>query len=381
MTPARRVALACAAVAVAVSGVAVIASISIRQWRPSALVRMSGSEPMAALARETDPSFAFVPPEGHYDGVYFYAIARDPLARGEAHHLIDRAAYRYGHAGYGWLAWLASGGRAPAVPAALLGLGLAGAAVAAAAASLLSRELGWSGWGGLLVALNPGIVYATTVDTSEPVGLAVLALALVAWLRAKHGRAGAWLVAACLMKEPFLLVPAGLAVWEGIEWARGRRGPDVGRRLAALAAGPVAFGIWYLYLRGRFGVWPFTQEARDFLTAPFAGWVETFRLAAGLGVQGFDRMQLGTASVPLLAAIGGALALGAVRAVRPRTPIDPVFLLLALLMFCLNWLALLYPKDLIRELAAPLALLPAVLAGRRPVPRAERPPAAAPVAP
>src|SRR5207248_2841420 len=84
----------------------------------TALVHLSGGDPLSRLVTR---SFSFVPGDAHYDGVYFYAIARDPLARGIAHKLIDSSAYRYGHPGYGWLAWLASaGGRPGAIPYALV---------------------------------------------------------------------------------------------------------------------------------------------------------------------------------------------------------------------------------------------------------------------
>jgi hypothetical protein len=109
--------VACAAVALAISSVVVIATISAFAWNPSVLVRMSGTEPLAAVARSTDPSFVFVEPGAHYDGVYFYAIARDPFALGPEHTRIDHSTYHYGHAAYGWLAWLLSGGQPGLVPA------------------------------------------------------------------------------------------------------------------------------------------------------------------------------------------------------------------------------------------------------------------------
>ncbi len=233
MTRTRRIALGCSAIAVAVCGVAVAASLSVRDWHLSALVRMSGSEPMAGPARATDPGFAFVNPQAHYDGVYFYAIARDPFARGEAHTLIDRPAYRYGHAGYGWLAWLVTAGRAGAIPAALLALSLAGVAIAGYAGSLLAAELGWSPWGGLVVAFTPGIVLATTVDTSEPLALAATLLALLAWMRGRRGWGAAALAAACFIKEPLLLVAVGIGVWEVTVWME-TRAPDLGRRILPL---------------------------------------------------------------------------------------------------------------------------------------------------
>ena len=75
------VALACALAAVATSLLACFASQDGR-FSPSALVKLSRAEPMAAVARASDPSFAFVNPVEHYDGVYYYVMARDPLLHG-----------------------------------------------------------------------------------------------------------------------------------------------------------------------------------------------------------------------------------------------------------------------------------------------------------
>jgi hypothetical protein len=336
---------------------------------------MSGLEPMAQLARKTDPGFAFVDVQAHYDGVYFYAIARDPFARGLAHSKIDRAAYRYAHAGYGWLAGLASGGRPEALPAALLAVGLAAAGVAGFAASRVSAELGHTPWGGLVVALSPGVVFAATADTSEPLALAVGALALLAWLRGRRGWAAIAIAACCFVKEPLLAIPAGLAAWELVSWFR-TRAAGLWRRIIPLAIGPVLYAAWYVYLRATFGVWPFHQEGNDFLTWPLVGWWDSLRRAANLAVGSFEGMQTGHASVALLVVVGALLLIGVVRAVRIATPLDPVFLLGAVLVFCLNWYGVLYPKDLLREVAVPMALLPAVIAARR-HPGLARPPSAA----
>jgi hypothetical protein len=359
------IALTCAGVAIATSAIAVAPNLAVQDWRLSALVRMSPVEPMAAVARKADPNFAFVSPDGHYDGVYFYAIARDPLALGEEHLLIDRPGYRYGHAGFGWLAWLFSGGGRPsAIPAALLALNLLGIAAAAVGASLLAREFGWTGWGGLAVALHPGLVYAVSVDTGEPIGMAIMTLALLAWKRARLGLAAVGFVALCLMKEPYVLVPAGVAAFEGIQWFRNRRAANLIKKAAAVAIGPIAFGFWYFYLRTRFGHWPFT-EAHDIVSLPIVGWVDTFRQAAEKGLGPHDQMQLGAGAIPILAVVVVAFLLGLWRAIRLRTWLDTIFILYMLLASMLNWLALLYPKDLPRELAVPLLLLPAVLATPR----------------
>lgn len=356
-----RIALACAAVALGVGGLAVVATLAVHRWQPSILVRMSVSEPIAELARATDLSFAFVNPSAHYDGVYFYAVARDPLALGIEHDLIDKAAYRYGHPGYGWLAWLLSFGQPRLVPLALLVIGLASIATAAAATSLLSKALGWSAWGGLVVPFNPGLVYAVTADTSEPVGAAALGLTLLAWLHGRRSRVAGLLILLCLIKEIFLVVPLGLAAWEAIGVIRRRTTPEW-RHLAALLPGPFAFVLWQAYVRARFGVWSFS-EGEALLDLPLAGWSDTFSRAAAMGTEGFDQMQLGQVGVPLLAVTGAVLATGLVRALQLRTFLDPVYILFALSAFCLNWLNLLYPKDLIRALAIPLCLLPAALLG------------------
>ena len=365
MDPDKRIALWCAAIAVATACVAIAASLAVQDGKLSALVRMSASEPMAELAREAYPGFRFVHREAHYDGVYFYAIARDPFATGEAHRRIDAAAYRYGHAGYGWLAWIASAGQASAVPAALVAIGLAGIGAGGYAASRLARELGRSAWGGLVVALSPGLMYAITADTSEPVAVAATALALLAWRRKQWGRAGVALVAGCLIKEPLLLLPAGLAVWELIRYLRGERTPDLIKRGAAILAGPAAFGAWAIYLRSVFGTWPFSHPTDSFLAFPFTGWWDTLKRAAQLASGPFQASQIGNASVALIIVTGTVLLIGAVRAGRLRSELDPFFLMYALLIFSLNWLGILYPKDLIRETVIPIALAPAVIAGLR----------------
>ncbi|HLM34788.1 MAG TPA: hypothetical protein VK278_03315 [Gaiellaceae bacterium] len=370
LTRDRRIAAACALAALATSGFAVLASIAPHGWSTSVLVRMADVEPLARLASQSDPNFRFVSPGAHFDGVYFYAIARDPLARGEAHELIDRSAYRYGHVGYGWLAWLFSLGRGETVPGALLTVNLFALAAAAFASSLISRDYGWTPWGGLAIAFSPGILYTVTVDTSEPLGVAAIALALLAWIRGRWGPAAVALVAACLIKEPFVVVPASLALWEAIEWARARRPSDLGRRAAALAAGPLAFAAWQVYLRATFGELSFSGGREETTLLPFTGWWDTLDKAATLGVGDFGASQFGLAQVPLLVAAGGFVLLGVFLALRVRTPFDTLYLFLAVILFSLTWRGLLFPKDLIRHLAVPIAVAPAVFAAAlRPPPR------------
>lgn len=356
------VALWCATVAVLVALVPVTVAVQRAGWRPSVLVRMQPDDDVAVVAREADPEFQFVA-EAHYDGVYFYAIAIDPFATGRTHELIDRAAYRYGHAGYGWLGWLLSLGRAQAVPMALLAIGLTALGVAAAATSRLSSALGWTPWAGLAIAFNPGLLYSLTALTSEPLGAALVALALLAWVRGRYGWGAAAAAAACLVKEPFVLVPAGLALWEAGRWLAHRDLGTALKRIALLSIGPVLFACWYVYIRLQFGEWSFEATEGFFAVPPF-GWLEAMGHAADMARGKALVSQLGAPAGPLLAAIGAALICGIVRAVWVRTPVAVVFVLLTLLALALRPLGVLFPKDALRELSIPLMLLPLVLAAK-----------------
>ena len=324
----------------------------------TALLHVAEKDTIASIV---PGNVAYVPADAHYDGVYFYAIARDPLGRGEAHTLIDRASYHYGHPGYGWLTWLASGGGIPgAVPAALLAMTLLGLGVAAGAASVLARDVGMSPWWGLSVAVNPGLLLAVAVDTSETMGVAFALLALLAWSRERWLAAGVLIALGCFMKEPLLFVPAGLLVGEVLRRRAGAEPDAASARSVALATGPVLYFGWVLYCRHVFGVFPSSQISQ--LSAPISGWLDTLRQADGL-VRSTD-FQSGMTTQALLLAVGAALALGLVRALRTRTSVALVFVPIAALAFCTNWNVLLYPKDLIRTVALPLALLPFVLGAR-----------------
>src|SRR6476646_349813 len=114
MFPGRLIPLACAVVALAAAGAGVVASLHWQSWDTSALVRMHGNLPLARLAVRDDPSFRWRRESGFYDGAYCYAIARDPVATGEAHRLLNEAPYYWGHPAYGWLAGsrARAGGRA-----------------------------------------------------------------------------------------------------------------------------------------------------------------------------------------------------------------------------------------------------------------------------
>jgi hypothetical protein len=349
----RLIPLVCGLAALASAGTAVVVELRSQQWDTTALVRMHDNLPLARLALQDDASFRLRHQSGFYDGAFFYAIARDPLATGRAHRLLDEAPYYWGHPGYGWLASLASGGRPGGVPDALLAVGLLSMALAGAGASILARALGWTPWGGLVVALNPGLVYAVAADTSEPLGAALLVGGLAAYSRGRRGWALGLLAALCLVKEPLVLVPLAIAAWE--LWRR---------RPPWTAAAVVPAVLWWLYVRIHLGAFPFGQGSSR-LSPPFVGWKRALVDAASQSWNpGIDTSQMGQAAVPLIIVVALAMLVAAVRALRLRSVVDPAYLALAALYACIVSTGVQYPKDLIRELAPVLTLLPLALVAR-----------------
>jgi len=294
----RAIAAACAAAAVATCLAAAFAVMAPFDFEPSALVHVGAAEPMAGVARATDPSFVLVPEQSHYDGVYYYAIARDPLARGREHKLIDRGSYRYGHPGFGWLAWLASAGQAKPLPYVMLAVALACVAIAAAVASLLAADLSLSPWWGLVVAVNPGLIFAVTELTSEAAGVAALLLSIFLWRRERRLLAAVALTAACLVKEQFLVVPIALAIYEIVWWIRRRRAGTIVSagwllvRIAPLAAAPLIYLAWFAYVWWEFVFSP-VDQGKDIVGIPFTGWVRTFERAGDFVYADFSTSQIG----------------------------------------------------------------------------------------
>jgi hypothetical protein len=378
MKPHLRVAIACALAAMSTAGLAAGSAIASVGGKSTVLVRMSSAEPMAALARETDPTFSFVQPEDHYDGAYFYAIARDPFATGDEHNLIDQAPYRYSHGGYGLLAWLLSFGRISMIPNVLLILNLIGMGAAAALMSAIAVRYGRSGWWGLVIALSPGLIYAVTADTAEPVAIAFAAAGVLAWANKQRVSAAALLSIAVLCKEPMLVVPAGLLVWELLSWRRARASSLSWPGIASILAPAVVFVGWQAYLWSRFHeVAVFAGKQNLMFWPPFKGWVDAIRFANSYTLQGFDRMSYATVSLALIVVFAGVLIVGSARALWMRSPFAPMFLLLFVLDFFVTWYLLFFPKDLLRWSSIPLAVLPGVfldLRAERPIEGGTRPP-------
>ena len=143
---------------------------------------------------------------------------------------------------------------------------------------------------------------------------------------------------------------------------RGSSGARAAPPLVALAVVPAA--LWWIYLRIHLGAFPFGQGSER-LAAPFAGWKRACSTRRrSRGTRQSTRRRLGEAAVPLIIVVGLAILIAGVYALRLRTAVDPAFLAIAPLYACITPNGVQYPKDLIRELALVLTLLPFVLATR-----------------
>ncbi len=176
------------------------------------------------------------------DGQTFALIAADPLGLDEGWQL-TQPVYRYGRAGFGWLAWLASLGQEQWVP---YGLAIAGATAVVGTflvAMRLRPRLGVRAW---LIAFNPAVLIAFAGDTAEALGILAAAWAMAT---------GRWWASAALgvIRPTFLVAFVGR--WRLLLWG-------------ALSAAGLGL-LWIL----RFG--PDLDQYGGGLTLPFHGYIES----------------------------------------------------------------------------------------------------------
>jgi hypothetical protein len=343
----------CAAIAAVLTMLVAIPLLRPVGWNLSALPHVAGpATPMGRKALEIDPSFHVV--SGGYDGQFYWGIAVDPLARGYVHQRFDNAPYRYGHPLLGWVGWAISLGKPRWVPAALFITCFLSMLAAAFVASRFAQERGRSGWEGLAIALNPGLLFAATHDLTEPLSAALLFGGLLAYARGRRVVAVVAFALLVLSKEQFALVPAGVALWELIRGARRLR------TVALLAASGIPAVVWWIYARAQLGAW-FTRGAWA-IDTPFAGWKRTI-LDAGAWSYSSDYYQFlsGEATLVVVVSLLAVFAITAVRAARIRTPLEVVYLLLAALTVCLVWDATYILRDALRNVSIILALVPFVV--------------------
>jgi len=328
--------------AVAVAVAVMAPTLRSAGWSLTILPRVDSTTRLGASARSLDPGFRTVHP-GAYDGQFYWGIAVDPLATGAVHHDFDKASYRYGHPLYGWLGWILSAGQARAAAAALAIVGLASLFAVATLATTLGLARGGSGWQGVVVALNPGLISSAAHDLAEPLAAFLLLGALAAHERGR--RAFAWILLALLplAKEPLLLVLGAVLVWEVVRGQRAAAGIYLTAALPALA--------WWVYARVQLGAWFTTGDTA--LGSPFVGWWRGLSAAATSAVN-----DTGVAALIVLIAL---LLVAAARALRLRSTVDYTYLGLAAVAACLAPNATVAFTTALRNTAFLVLLLPFVL--------------------
>jgi hypothetical protein len=341
-------ALACGILAVALTAAAMIPTLRNADWSLTALPRVDSQTKLGTVARAIDPGFRTVHP-GAYDGQFYWGVAVDPLATGQAHTSFDKASYRYGHPLYGWLGWLFSAGWARAAPAALAAIGLVSMFVAAAVAATLGLRRGRSGWEGLFVALNVGLISAAANDLAEPLAAALLLGALASIVGGRRSLAWISLALLPLAKEPLLVVSVAVVAWE--------LGQHRVRRAGLYATAVIPALLWWTYTRVHLGAWFTTGDTA--LGLPLAGWWHTL---FGVNVR---HEHARSVVVAILVSMIIVIALAAVRAIRRRGPVDLVYLALAAIAVCLAPNATLEFTTALRNTAFLIVLIPFVIAAPR----------------
>jgi hypothetical protein len=360
----KAVPLLCGALALGLTVITLIPILRPVGWSLTALPRVSTPDtPMGERAHAIDPNFHTV--ERAYDGQFNWGIAIDPLARGYIHQRFDNAPYRYGHPLYGWLGWLLSGDMSRAVPAALLAVSLISMFAAGALAARLGQLLGGSGWEGLFVALNPGLIYSATHDLTEPLSAALMFAGLLAYFRDRRWVAAVWFALLILSKEQFAFVPAGLALWDLLRSSRRIA------NAAVLASSILPACVWWIYVHHQLGN-SFLSDKGVF-GFPLAGWRRTL-VDSGVWsyATGYYQFLLGESTLAVVVPMLALLTIAGVRALRFRTPIDAVYLLLGVLVACLGFNSTFILRDSFRIVAVLLTLVPFVIVsmprGRDPAP-------------
>jgi hypothetical protein len=108
------------------------------------------------------------------DGQAYALVGIDPTGQTLADG-IREAGYRFARAGYGWATWAVSLGKPELVPYALAIVGALSVVAVLGVAIRLRPSLGPRVW---LIVFNPALFIGFAADTSEPMGILLLAVAL-----------------------------------------------------------------------------------------------------------------------------------------------------------------------------------------------------------
>jgi hypothetical protein len=342
---------------------AVAVTVAVTAWFMAATAARHDYDPTTWIVAGTDfaatsrvPADAVRLRGSGYDGQFYYALARDPLALDPATRAaIDTPAYRAQRVLLPALAWAASGGGSTgALEWAIPALNLAGAALLALAVALIARGRGAPAWFGVGAGLLLGVLLAALRDLTEPLALAALALAILARERSRPAAWGALAAAACLGRESLAIAVAAILLVDLVQ----RRWPLAAAGAAALAA---AAG-WQLWLRAHLGTAGVMSGGPDTFSAPLEGPLHHIRV--------LDRLDLlthrsGLWALAFMALTALACAWGVAAALRDRDDIAAAFVAL-LVLFALSGPPVWADVFGFARAAAPVWLMLVVMAARRP---------------
>ncbi|MBP3089243.1 hypothetical protein EML15_08805 [Corynebacterium sp. sy017] len=320
-------------------------------FSPSLLMNATEDDPIASYIQTRDPSFRLSSnPEDHYDGVYLWAMAADPFARGSAHDLIDLAAYRYGHPFYAWLIRVCALGQEHLFDTVAWVLAIGSAAAAAMSIAYLAYRLGGSPWWGLLVPMSPGLLFSTTTVLTEPFQVFMLALVLLVY----GSRRSRWLlmplsIAVCLTKEQLslaILALIALTVWRwlvehNLSWQRART------TIFALAIGPLSLLCWLVYVRSNFDAQQQEYDSGN-IGIPFSGFLGIVDYAAQLRAGDALSNQIGSTTTSFSIALIVVIVVGIIVGLWRRDALGWVVASQLVMMSMLGWRTLVYPHEMFR---------------------------------
>ena len=286
------------------------------------------------------------PNSAGYDGQFYYRLAIHPfdVATTTDGVTFDAPAWRMQRIGYPVLVHMATLGIPSLVPYAMVLVNMLGVFVIAFTAKHIQQRHGLPMWMPWAITIWPGFIVTLVHDTTEIAALALLILAIAAYLAGRLLPYALLAAATSLTRETSITIFIGILLYEGWRWAKTREWNAL-VRLLIVGAAVVPFLIWRQVLIVRLGISP-QAEAGGNMSLPFMGIAQTlWDCLAGTRVWAhrpltntLDRLVIGTFICVL---VGSAIcaAAGLSRRLRLGGPFAAVavgWIVLAVLMTLLS---------------------------------------------
>lgn len=225
-----------------------------------------------------------------YDGQFYYRLAIEPNASTKAAHGVtfDAPAWRQQRIGYPVLGYLLSWGQPALVPLALFVINLIGIGILALSVRSLQNQLQLQSWFSWAVMLWPGYAVTLTHDTTEIVAVALLTLALNAYVSGRYVWYMILAALTTLTRETSIILFGGIFVYNAFKikpwnWLRAQSitavwrdpaGQKAIRQIFWIGLAMVPYLAWWQYLTLHWGVSP-QQSGNNNMGPPFVGLAQT----------------------------------------------------------------------------------------------------------